>query len=364
MLAKPQFQPFIIFGGPSSERLVSVATAQNLSRLLPDARCWFWHQLGEVSEVSKTELQEHARPFECEFKPKPIQAWKTISSALDSIGQTTGSASVAESLKPVFVLGLHGKGGEDGELQKLFEDRHFAFTGSGSQASRIAFNKSEAKKSVSARQVLTPPAEVVIGSQLTEARQILEKLLVQYSRLVVKPQSDGSSHGLCFVDRSQPASLTETLKVLEKMPTEKFVAEAFISGVELTVGVYDSEAGLRALPPTEVRIEAGRQFDYEGKYLGKGTAEITPAEVSESVTLMAQKLALAAHEAVGCMGYSRTDMIIEKLPNGDYRPVFLEINNLPGMTKASLIPQQLAVAKISMSDFMQRQIQLAILRSS
>src|SRR5207253_473214 len=86
----------------------------------------------------------------------------------------------------------------------------------------------------------------------------------------------------------------------------------------LTVGVVDGPAGSRALPPSEVRLEQGRAFDYEGKYLGKGTKEITPAEGPPAVSRAAQDLGLAAHRALGCEGYSRTDAISSPQgPRGD-----------------------------------------------
>src|SRR5262249_18928730 len=94
--------------------------------------------------------------------------------------------------------------------------------------------------------------------------------------------------------------------------------------------------------------------DFEGKYLGKGTREITPAEVPREVTRAAQQLALDAHRALGCEGYSRTDIIIG--PNG---PVFLELNTLPGLTRASFIPQQLAAEGTPLLDFLQGQVELA-----
>jgi D-alanine-D-alanine ligase len=103
-----------------------------------------------------------------------------------------------------------------------------------------------------------------------------------------------------------------------------------------------------------VRVEAGRAFDYEGKYLGKGTREITPAEVAPAVTRAAQELALAAHRALGCEGYSRTDIIAAAAG-----PVFLELNTLPGLTRMSFIPQQLAAEGTSMAQFLDGQLAIA-----
>src|SRR5204863_5433528 len=135
---------------------------------------------------------------------------------------------------------------------------------------------------------------------------------------------------------------------------EPYLAEEFISGTELTVGVVDGPGGARALPTSEVRLDQGRAFDYEGKYLGKGTKEITPADVAPAVARAAQELALAAHRALECEGYSRTDVISS--PDG---PVFLELNTLPGLTRASFLPQQLAVEGTSMRSFLEGQLAIA-----
>jgi D-alanine-D-alanine ligase len=122
-----------------------------------------------------------------------------------------------------------------------------------------------------------------------------------------------------------------------------------VSGREITVGVYDGPKGPIALPASEVVLDRGRRFDYEGKYLGLGTKEITPADLTDELRQACEEVALKAHEHVGCRGYSRTDMIVS-----ERGPVFLEINNLPGLTKASFIPQQLKVAGITMADFVIR----------
>jgi D-alanine-D-alanine ligase len=103
-----------------------------------------------------------------------------------------------------------------------------------------------------------------------------------------------------------------------------------------------------------VRTDPGRAFDYEGKYLGKGTKEITPAEVPPEVSRAAQDLALRAHAALECEGYSRTDIIV-----GRRGPVFLELNTLPGLTRMSFIPQQLAAEGTTMLQFLEGQIDLA-----
>jgi D-alanine-D-alanine ligase len=127
-----------------------------------------------------------------------------------------------------------------------------------------------------------------------------------------------------------------------------------VHGTELTVAIVDGDNGPRALPPTEVRVERGGAFDYANKYIASGAREITPAEVPAEMTRSAQQAALAAHKALGCEGYSRTDIICD-----DRGAVFLEINTLPGLTRRSFVPQQLRAEGTGMRAFLDGQLALA-----
>ena len=218
--------------------------------------------------------------------------------------------------------------------------------------SRRAFDKVEAERLLAEQGVRTPLSEVVFGRKISEAEAVLKRMRQKHGRVVVKPVADGSSHGLCVID--DDASLSRALDQLRSASACPHLVEEYIRGREITVGVIDTEQGTRALPASEVVLDQGRRFDYAGKYLGHGTKEITPANIPASLCSAVQNQAILAHKAVGCLGYSRTDMIVD-----GSKPVFLEINNLPGLTRASFIPQQLAAAGISMTDFLNRQIALA-----
>jgi D-alanine-D-alanine ligase len=134
-----------------------------------------------------------------------------------------------------------------------------------------------------------------------------------------------------------------------------YLIEEFIPGRELTIGV-DQDL---ALPVIEIEVDPGRDFDYEGKYLGKGTREVCPAVIPDAMRDEAQRVALVAHDALGCDGYSRSDVIAN-----DDGVWFVELNTLPGLTKTSLVPLELKTAGISMRDFLERQITLAVRRRS
>lgn len=173
---------------------------------------------------------------------------------------------------------------------------------------------------------------------------------------MVKPIEGGSSVGLCKILKNE--DIDSAVKLTADPNAPEFFAEAMLFGPELTVGVFEKDGKVFALPPSEVITDTGKAFDYAGKYLGVGTKEVTPAEQPPEIIKRAQELAVSVHSALGCRGYSRTDMIVTK--SG---PILLEINTLPGLTKASFIPQQLAAAHIPIADFIEAQVALARARA-
>lgn len=331
----------ILFGGPSNERKVSTATAQHVASVLEEAEAWFWAPAGSVHVAPRRALLAHERPFEVDF-PAPDEALRpSLPEALDD----------PEARELTFVLALHGGAGENGTLQRLFEERGIAFTGPGADASAKAFDKEWAKRVASAAGVrIAEAVHLPRGDEATVGSALLG-FLARNERIVAKPVAGGSSLGLHHV-----ASVGDAQRAAAAIAAsgEEYLAEAFVAGIELTVTVIDGKSGPRALPPTEVRLERGNAFDYGNKYIGGGAREITPAEVAPEVSAGAQELAVAAHTALGCEGYSRTDVICS-----DRGPVFLELNTLPGLTRRSFVPQQLAAAGITMRSFLEDQVRLA-----
>ncbi len=330
----------ILFGGDGSEHRVSVASAQNVSHLLEEAFLWYWRRDGSIVEVERAYLLAFERPFEEDFAPEPRRRWTDVTAALDAAHESHRS----------FFLALHGGSGENGWLQSQLEGKRLAFSGSGAEASRVAFDKVRARDRLSARGIRVADAETLTADTATHER--CARLFELHDKLVVKPVADGSSHGMRIV--ANEAELAAAISQVVAEPSLPYLAEEFIEGREITVGVIEEKDGLVALPCSEVVLQEGRTFDYDGKYLGKGVREVTPAEIPEELARTAQSVALTAHEAVGCRGYSRTDVIL-----GKDGPCFLEINTLPGLTRASFIPQQLAASGIDMLHFLERQIEIA-----
>ena len=335
----------VLFGGSSDERQVSVATGQNVARTLDRPMCWFWAPNGAVHDVRVGDLLEHQRPFELDFKPTRPARWPTFGAALDAL----------EIDDPVFLLALHGGEGEDGTVQRLLEERNLPFTGSGSKASAAAFDKGRAKEMVKGR-VKVAESRIIAPGEREALQEAIADLLGRHERIVLKPLAAGSSRGLFFLDRG--GRVDEVVESIVQLDLP-YILEQFIRGRELTVGVADLENGPVPLPVVEIEVEPGHAFDYEGKYLGKGTREICPAKIDDTVARAAQQTALAAHMALGCEGYSRTDIMA-----ADDGPYFLETNTLPGLTTSSLVPQELKAAGLDFKRFLERQIDLARKRVS
>lgn len=338
------YKPILLFGGTSEERRVSVATAQNVATALKKATLWYVNPKGQIFTPSNEELFSHKNPFVEDFVPKGVCLADSFEVAIRE----------NKAVDSVFYFGLHGGEGENGELQAILEKKHIPFTGTGSRASHLAFDKILSKEVAEKHSV---PIANGAGFLSDDAGLLdfLQARLVKYGPQIVKPVDGGSSFGVFFL--REPGDLEETALSLKKMGSRKYLAESIIVGRELTVGVLEEGTRKFALPASEVRVEQNRSFDYEGKYLGKGTKEITPAEISEKEMQAAQDVALRMHNALGCYGYSRTDMILT--PKG---PFYLETNTLPGLTKASFIPQQLEAAKIPFQRFIDTQIELALKR--
>lgn len=322
----------VLFGGPSDERHVSVASAQNVVRALGNTLAWFWAPDGPVHDVAIDDLLSHQRPFEIDFEPRRPAIWPNIEQALDTLPVED----------PLFVLALHGGAGEDGTLQKMMEQRGIAFTGSGSAASAAAFDKGRAKEMLKGRVRMAESRTVSDPKKLPAT---VREMLSRYDRVVAKPLAGGSSRGLFFINKGE--DFTTEVAV-------PYIVEEFLAGRELTVGVIDRDGKPFALPVLEVEVDTGRSFDYAGKYLGAGTREICPANISDRMRDAAQKVAIAAHTTLGCEGYSRTDVVAT-----EDEMYFLELNTLPGLTTSSLVPKELQAAGIDFREFLQSQIELA-----
>jgi D-alanine-D-alanine ligase len=330
----------LFFGGTSEERLVSVASAQNLAQNYSFSELVFQSRNEQLFKVTLTELLAHQDVFTQEFRPQGIAYAKSLEDVVNDFRNK------------VLFLALHGTQGENGQVQSLLEQNKIAFTGSGSKSSHLAFEKNLAKKVIADAGMRLPLDFKFNVQQITKLIPKFEKFLNLHKKMILKPTASGSSFGLHIISTHE--QLQEALVAIAKEDYETYLAENFIQGRELTVGVVQQDDELIALPASEIIINQGRAFDYEGKYLGAGSTELTPAQLESEQLEEVQRMALNAHIAFGCYGYSRTDLILT-----EQGPCFLETNTLPGLSKPSFFPQQLLAADFLFKNFIEAQIHLA-----
>ncbi|MBL8087572.1 MAG: D-alanine--D-alanine ligase [Chthonomonas sp.] len=242
----------------------------------------------------------------------------------------------------VAFLAVHGTHAEDGAIQGLFELLHVPYTGSGVQSSALAMDKNLAKQILSQAGIRVPQ-----GYKVDRVEDTVE--LPGVTRYVVKPNTQGSTVGLSFVE--SPADLKSAVQKALSYSAEALVEE-WITGVEISVPVLIDTV----LPAVEIRPRSG-QYDFANKYIPGATEEICPARLSPEMTARAADYALRAHAALGCAGATRTDMFVTE---DDL--VVLEVNTLPGMTPTSLLPLSASVAGINFESLCERIVRDAMER--
>jgi D-alanine-D-alanine ligase len=253
---------------------------------------------------------------------------------------------------------LHGEYGEDGQVQKILEEKHLPYTGSGITASALAMDKWASRALFSQAGLKVAPSIKIEKSEMgqflkAKSYELKAKIDLPW---VIKPNSRGSSVGVFIVNSEkdfEPA-LAGAFKYDEVVLVEKF-----IKGRETTAGILENFKGEKyfALPVIEIIPPSDKAFfDWQCKYDGT-TKEICPGQFDEKTTLAIQKIASLAHQTLGCCDYSRTDMIVSDV--GIY---VLEVNTLPGLTKESLLPKAAAAIGCSFDQLLEHLIGLALKR--
>jgi D-alanine-D-alanine ligase len=241
-------------------------------------------------------------------------------------------------------LALHGRFGEDGQIQAMLEHARILYTSSGIRASKLAMDKIASRRKFKAGGLLVPKCVVTDSGSYKKLSSIPGKLNLP---LVIKPATHGSSIGLSIIDREQ--DLGRALDLAFDFD-ERVIIEEYINGREVTVGILDE----RALPVIEI-IPKNRFFDYEAKYQAGMTDYVVPAKLEEKVAERIKETALAAHRLLGCFGCSRVDLILDVCG----KPFVLEVNTIPGLTNTSLLPKAAKTVGIEFPELCLKLIKLA-----
>ncbi len=283
MSSRTNLKVVVLMGGPSAEREVSLSSGRECATALRDAGY-------DVVEVDAG----------------PDVAARLIEIAPDAVFNA-----------------LHGRWGEDGAVQGIFEWLQIPYTHSGILASALTLDKQRTKDVY--RKVGLPAVDSVLASA-----DDVRKAHVMPPPYVVKPYNEGSSVGIYIVseDANGPPQLADD------MPAQVMV-EAFAPGRELTTTVM----GDRALTVTDIITEGW--YDYHAKYAPGGSRHVLPADIPQDIFDACMDYAVRAHDALGCRGISRTDFRWDETRGLDGL-ILLETNTQPGMTPTSLTPEQAA----------------------
>jgi D-alanine-D-alanine ligase len=292
----------LLKGGPGSERPVSLASAAGVSKALR----------GLGAEVIEIDVKD-------------------------------ADFTLPDGVALAFNI-IHGVFGEDGDLQRILDATGIPYTGEGAEGSRLAFDKIETKQRFAVSGIPTPEFEILaIGEK--------PSMPLPY---VVKAPRQGSTVGVYIV--RETGEVEGALKGAAQYD-DRLLIEKFIPGRELTVGVLGDEA----LPIIQIVPKSGF-YDFNNKYPflnpqgGGGAEHLCPAPLKPAETRCIRQIALAAHRALGLEVYSRVDFILTEAGE----PFVLEINTIPGMTEASLLPEAAGVAGISYPALCQKIIELSL----
>jgi D-alanine-D-alanine ligase len=233
---------------------------------------------------------------------------------------------------------IHGNPGENGKIQAFLDMHEIPYLNAGPLASSLSFDKWYCNQFLRAFDI--PVAKSIFLTDIHEksADEIINTLGLP---IFVKPSDSGSSYGISKV--KHVSELDQALKSAFN-EGKTVVLESFLDGTEVTCGVYQTTTGIQALPLTEIASE-NEFFDYDAKYNGK-SQEITPARISNEMSIKVQERAKKIYQLLQLRSISRIDFMIV----GD-EPHVIEVNTTPGFSPASIVPQMLACAGISITAF-------------
>ena len=259
-----------------------------------------------------------------------IAALKENFSLVNSIELDVNIASTLSTFSPdvVFPI-LHGPPGEDGTLQGFLEILGYPYVGSDVHSSALAMDKIAAKQVF--READLPVADQCVIRREAAIADCVARITGQLGEsVVVKPASQGSAIGVTLIDNVN--KLHDALVAAFEYD-HRLLIEERIRGREITVGVIDTVDGTQPFPVIEITTPEGSWYDFEHRYTEGWSEHIMPADLPQQMTEELQRIAVAAHQSLGCRDLSRADFVVT-----DKDIYLLEVNTLPGMTPTSLYP--------------------------
>lgn len=242
---------------------------------------------------------------------------------------------------------IHGSPGEDGFMQAYFKLLNIPQTSCDMYQAALTFNKRDCLSVLKPYGIKTAESFYVNLGDEIDANAIVKKVGLP---CFVKANKAGSSFGITKVYKLE--DMHQAIDVAFKEDDE-IIIESFLDGTEVSVGVIKYKGETTVLPITEI-VSDNDFFDYKAKYLGE-SQEITPARISDDMAEKVSKTAKQVYDILKMTGFSRSEYIFK-----DGEPHLLEVNTVPGLTKASILPQQAAAAGISLTDLFENAIEEAL----
>lgn len=245
---------------------------------------------------------------------------------------------------------IHGSPGEDGRIQGYFDMLQIPYTNCNAATSALTFNKVWTKK-VLAGEVNLAKGKLVKSDEADMDAAIQEITDGFRLPLFVKPNNNGSSYGISKIKAFETLknAVTEALK----FDTEVLVEEG-ITGTEVTCGVYRYKGEIIVLPICEIVAGKHDFFDYTAKYTAGESDEIIPARIPETEAAKVANTSSRIYQLLNCKGVVRIDYIIS---NGE--PFFLEVNTVPGISEASIVPKMAVASGLTLQAFFGRLLEEA-----
>ena len=316
----------VVMGGFSEEREISLLSGANVCE----------HLNPEIYEVFPIDITQTSWECILEHKRYPID-------------KRDFSLPLNETVVHFDVVfnAIHGSPGEDGLLAAYFELLGIKQTASDHYPSALSFNKRDLLCIARDLGIPTAKSQAIHFNRLEDYSKVSENLKFP---VFVKANRSGSSFGIEKIDMAE--ALPEAIKRVAAVDKDVLIEEALV-GPEITIGVVRLNDKLEALPATLIETD-NVFFDYEAKYQG-ASREITPAPLPQPMIDTANEMAITLHRHLGLQGVSRSEFILV-----DGVPHLLEINTTPGLTKKSLIPQQIVAHGGTLEALFEAMIQEAL----
>lgn len=308
----------IAMGGHSSEREISLESGNTVYRALPQSQWNCYRIVVDKNNWTVLDPQENHYPLDS----------KTFTFKMD--GKVVHFDVVFNA--------IHGSPGEDGQLAEILGQLQIPHSSCSQQIAALTFNKRDCLEKVKEWEVPVAKSFTFDQGDPLDVDAIEKKVGLP---CFVKPNRSGSSYGIVKVYEKK--ALKEAVNTALKEDAQ-LIIEAALVGMEITVGAYVLDGEVIVLPITEI-ISENDFFDYDAKYNGK-SQEITPARVDDTTLNEIHATVKKLYRQLGLQGICRSEFIIVK-----GIPHLLEVNTIPGLTAASLIPQQVSAAGIELADF-------------